>query len=530
MQASIYKIAPFDINRGSVIKFQWNGGAISKIELVVRDNKTREIVYRGMRSNDNAIWNYEFPIETGDSTVEVTTMNMTNGKLYDAFLRVYMPSSTATGKWSDFQTLGTQFMCLEYPNIYFKSIEGGIQDDSNNVISSNSWQFVLDYEQANGEKIKSWIMTLYDANTGSELTSTGLVYMDSSAEYETYDDTGVKTSIYRTFNGFSDATEYYVSAKVETVNGMVIDDISPIRFRTHITKEGELFTKLSATNYPLRGGIELKSNLVSIDPYFLDKDHVFYFGKNGVKEPTEYIDLRDNELTYKDGYMLPDEFTFAMVAAGFIPNEICLSMQDADGDDTPKMDLYYRVKNIRTNSPTCYLELKVYDGFVRNIFLSNEIDLLSYTDFAQITIIREGHMYHINFKKMTEQDDSWATTHSELTKYFGTTLANFTYRNLLTNYMRYKDDVYYRDIEMNTDLNDIKTYGKYIVMTREIYNSLQNSPPQVSDPFRMTVSKVSNAIPYRQYVIVQDDTGPTVVNVMYSRNYNAETSSWSDWM
>lgn len=527
MQASIYKITPFDINVGSTIKFQWDGAAISQMELVVRENETRNIVYRRIISNDNAIWNYEFPIKAGDTMIDGVQFGVTNGGVYNAFLRVYVPSSTADNKWSDFQSLGTQFMCLETPSAYFSPIEGMIQDDDgNNAIPVTSWQFVLNYSQANGEKLKSYIITLYNAKTGSELSSTGLVYMNSDAEY-TESEGSVEVKIRHTFNGFSDKTEYKVGARLETINGMTLD-ATELRFKTSIEK-GDIFTKLAATNYPLRGGIEIKSNLVSIDPYFGDKNHVFYFGKNGDKTTSEYIDLRDNTLVYKDGYELPPEFTFAMIGSGFLPNEICLSIQDAENDNKPKMDLYYRIKNVYrehdpenpNDVPKCYMELKVYDGFVRNVYFSNEIDLMDYTDFAQVSIIREGHMYHVYLRKLDVEDDAWATTHLELTKYYGDTLAQFTYRNLLTNYMRYKDNIYIKDIDVGTNLNDITEYGNYITMTQAIAQSVTNKPSAVTGTFRMTVSKTSTAIPYKQVITYNSKT--------YTRNYYASSKKWTAW-
>lgn len=524
MQASIYKIAPFDINVGSTIKFQWDGGAINKMELVVRDNDTRTIVYRRIVSNDNAIWNYEFPIKAGDTMVSGVTFAMENGKVYNAFLRVNVVSSN---QWSDFQSLGVQFMCLATPSAYFSPIEGMIQDDDgNNAIPVTSWQFVLNYSQANGEKLKSYIITLYNAKTGSELSSTGLVYMNSDAEY-IEEGTTVSTTVRHTFNGFSDKTEYKVGAKLETINGMTLD-ATELHFKTSIEK-GDMFTKLAATNYPLRGGIEIKSNLVSIDPYFGDENHVFYFGKNGDKTTSEYIDLRDNTLVYKDGYELPPEFTFAMIGSGFLPNEICLSIQDAENDNKPKMDLYYRIKNVYrehnpedlNDVPKCYMELKVYDGFVRNIYFSNEIDLMDYTDFAQVSIVREGHMYHVYLRKLDVEDDAWATTHLELTKYYGDILAQFTYRNLLTNYMRYKDNIYIKDIDAGTNLNNVTEYGNYITMTQAIAQSVTNKPSAVTGTFRMTVSKTSTAIPYKQVI--------TYNNKTYTRSYYSTSKTWTAW-
>ena len=521
MQASIYKITPFDISStgsGGVIKFKWDGGSVTKIQVVIKTNDgLNNIVYQRTISSDSVIYNYEFPIQYSDrdSMDSGVSFNMSNGDTYKAFLRVYYKVNQSTSEWSYYQTTGMLFKCLKEPTLTFASIE------QNAIQDSTSWQFELTYTQTDGEKVKSWLMTLYNNDLNIEIASSGIKYCGSDQDYE-----NDETKLRYTFNGFEEDREYKVTAQVETVSGMIVNP-EPLIFNVHLTPRG-LFSKLVATNYPYDGGIEIKSNLVSIDPYF-SKDNVFYFKRPGSGHSSDYVDLRDQALVYKDGFEFPEtDWTFALVGTGFIPNERCYSMQTAENNGRPKIDLYYRVKNLTSNHPLSYFELKVYDRAIRNVYFSNMIDLLEYTDFAQVSIICEGGMYWVYVNKMDIDDDSWATTHSELTKYFNPTLSKYTYRNLLTNYLRYTDD-YVESLEMNANLNLIQRYGKFITMTQAIADSILHKPDDVTTTFRMNITKRSDEYPYRQTLTVVDDSDPEIVRSRYIRDFYIKNRTWTDW-
>ena len=353
MQAVIYKILPFDAMTGTTIKFSWNGNQAFKNHCVIRNNETNESVYD--QTTDS------FKLE---HKIDLEKAQLVNGKRYHAFITVL----DKDGKESDSQPLGEPFLCLKTPVFRFTNLV------KNQSISSSSYEFSLEYTQENGELLDSWSISVYTKN--HTLLST------SGVKYDT-------AKLKHVISGFTNKNEYLVQAVGTTVNGCSLDtgDI-PISVTYSVSS---IFSILEPTNLRDVGAIQIKSNIVSSEGH-LEKEPGIYIDN-------EYLDLRDNTLTYSEGFLFDKDFSLVLRFYGLGPNQQILNMQDEAG--YLKAIVTHRIIKNQDREFVSLFELRVTSSWYSSVFYSNPLPLLSLTDEVGLCIIRQNNLYQIESAKLT---------------------------------------------------------------------------------------------------------------------------------
>lgn len=356
MQASIYKILPFDASLGTTIKFAWNGNQVLKNRCIIRENETNKLVY------DNTITSY-----TLEHPIDLTRLKtaLTNGKKYNAYITVFDKS----GIESDLQSPGSAFLCLKTPVFHFVQIE--------KTLVSSTHTFSLTYSQENGELLNSWSINIYSRDHAL-LSTSGVTYATDNLSYS--------------FSGFNDKAEYYVRGLGQTVNGMELDT-GFIGFSVHYDVFN-VFSMLELANIKKSGAIYVKSNIVTAKGY-PDKEPASYI-KN------EYIDLRNNRITFKDGFLLDQDYTFVCVFYGMNANQELICFYNEDPAKLTATVTYRTGKLGSTTAQGCF-ELKIVSNGVASVYYSNKITVPSGTDRIGIIIYRRNGYYSIKIKNLGKE-------------------------------------------------------------------------------------------------------------------------------
>lgn len=349
--ASIYPINPIDAAIGGTIRFAWNGNQAFKNRCIIKNNETNEVVY------DNTIETFKF-----EHPIVLNQANLINGQKYNAFISVF----DKAGNESEIQQLGALFYCLSIPVFQLSNVADG------QIISSSGYEFFLNYSQAENELLDSWAITLY-SHSQTEIATSGVNYEVNTLSY--------------LFAGFENKKEYYVRATGKTVNGINLDTGLIKISVTYETRE--LFSLLEPTNLPDSGAVQIRSNIVSAEGH-LDKTAVYING--------ELIDLRDNTLTYTEGFLLPGNFSFVMYFYGIRPNQELLLLTG----DGILVRILYRLGKFNTDTLMGCFELQVERNGCTYTLYSNPLVLPIDSYLIGICLIRENGLYNIEAKKIKE--------------------------------------------------------------------------------------------------------------------------------
>lgn len=352
IQATIYPITPIDAEVGGIIKFSWQGNQAFKNRCIIKESDTGTVVY------DKTIETFKY-----EHSIDLTVATLVNGTRYDAYITVFDIDDVE----SDVQSLGEPFLCLKTPVFSFANITEGA------VISSSSYTFALTYEQENGELLDSWAMTLY-STAHTSLSSSGTIYDTSDLSH--------------TFSGFSNRNQYVLRAIGKTVNGIELDTGYVTITVTYSIKD--VFSLLDPVNVDEQGAIHLLSNIVSAEGKTL-KNPVFIDG--------EFVDLRDNELSYTEGFEFKGNFSFAMVFYGVQPNQEILTMTDTN--NSILLSVKYRIGRFGSDEMMAQYELTVSDGLGSYVLYTDPMELPADTDRIGLLIYRQNGLYAIEAINLT---------------------------------------------------------------------------------------------------------------------------------
>lgn len=356
MQASIYKIKPFDAEIGTTITFSWTGNQVFGNRCIILDNETNEEVY-----------NYYIDSHKLEHTLDLSQISegkLINGKIYIAYITVY----DKDGNESDRQTMGQIFLCLKTPIYNFTNIIEG------QILDSSSYGFQLEYAQENGELLDSWQITVYDM-TNKVLSSSGVKYDTDNLFY--------------VFSGFTNKSQYKIRAIGETVNGMYLDT-GYITFSVSYEKAA-VFSMIDLTNLPRQGAILLHSNIISADGK-AEKEPVTFI-------ENEYVDLTNNSVVYDEGFLFEGNFSIVLYAYHITPNVPFFKFYSGDNDEF-EGTITYRVGNIGTTDWVGYLELNVKDGILNYVVNSNKISAIDANTMLGFCLTRENGIYDLQIENL----------------------------------------------------------------------------------------------------------------------------------
>lgn len=268
MKPTIYKVAPFDAKLGTTINIKWVGRQQKANKIVIEDNDTSSEVYSAT-----------YDSYKGAHLIPASGNGLTNGKTYKFKIAV-IDMDGLESEWSDYST----FKCFTTPAFGFKDVTSG------KVITNAGLDLNISYTQAEGELLNKWTAYLYDSTK---------IQMDTAGEKY------YATTTACNFSGLSDETTYYIRALGETVNGMAVDS-GFIQITVNLAYYSN-FLNFEVKNNANGGNIHVISKAVSITGQ-PDKDPEYVTDDEG----NTFADLRDNVVSFNEGFELVKDFTMYM--------------------------------------------------------------------------------------------------------------------------------------------------------------------------------------------------------------------------
>lgn len=348
----LYQQVAFDSTQDNTFLFSSQGGSqVTQNQLTIRNNATNAIVYQQTQTT------FQF-----QHIVPANTL--VNGTYYSATLVTY----DALGNASPVSNT-IQFYCYSQPVIAFTNIP------VSGIIANASYNFTLQYAQAQGELLNSYVVNLYNS-AQSQISTSGTQYVTSSAV--------PPTDVDYTFSGFEDNLTYYVECNAVTVNGTQITT-GKVQFSVSYTSP-VAFTVMELTNNCSGGYIVIQSNLALIE---------------GLSNPSPpiYIENKEIDLTasgswvkWTAGYQISGDFTAKIWARDITPNSIILIFTN---EANQTITLRYMVDS--DDNTKVYVDLTVDGGYY---IYSPSIVAPPTTETVCIQIRRINNIYELKFENI----------------------------------------------------------------------------------------------------------------------------------
>lgn len=344
MYTIIHSIEPFDSSLGTEIKFTWKGNQIFKVRCIIKNNETGVTVYDQTESTMK------------QSCIIPPDSGLINGTYYVAYITVFDVNNTE----SDLQNIGTPFYCFSKPVFSLSVSDGGI-------IQTSSYNIGVNYSQLQNEPLDSFSVSLYTYQK-TPISSSGEIYDTSEMSY--------------VISGLENAKQYYLRATGKTLHGINLDT-GYILITVSYTI-AQVFNILELNNKADSGAIEIKGNIVSA--IGVSEKDVIYIGN-------EYADLRDNSVTFEEGFEVKGDFTKIFVFYEPERNKSIISFGDGD---RLNVDIFYRIGNYSDSSgEKAYFELVANSCGINYIMNSNYVNVPSpYQQFA-LLVNRQGSYYEM---------------------------------------------------------------------------------------------------------------------------------------
>ena len=265
---TLLSLTSFDATKDKAFYFnvEAGGSQIVANKLTVRDQESDQIVYEQKQET----FKYEHILPAN---------SLENGKYYNAVLTVFDVSGEESAP-----SAPVQFRCYTTPVLRFTNFP------ETAIINNASYEFKFTYDQAEGERLNSYVVNLYDISQG---------LISSSGESYVRDGTPPFSASYL-FTGFIDDTVYFVEVVGETIDGALVTT-GKLRFNVDY-KQPDLFTLLELENNCDEGYITVSSNIVLIDAEVNPDPPIYIDGKE--------IDLsgEDSYLKWPEGYTVNGDF------------------------------------------------------------------------------------------------------------------------------------------------------------------------------------------------------------------------------
>lgn len=351
----LYTIAAFDATQEFTFTFNVIGGdQVTGNILTIRNNSTLEEVYSQQQTSFRFI--HTLPANT-----------LTNDTYYQATLNTV----NAQGDMSPVSNT-IQFYCYTQPTFEFTNMPTG------NIVSNASYEFIVQYNQIQGEILNGYTFNLY-SSFGVLLSTSGPQYNTSSI---------LPLTISHLFSGFDDNTEYIVECIGTTAEGTSITT-GQIAFTVSYTAPS-LYSAFVVSNNCEEGYITIRSNVNPI------------LGE-AVPTPPTYINDSEIDLTqpgssvtWSDGYIIDGDFTMKIWGRDFTPNSDIIRFSNASGDTA--------TLSYHEDDTNAWFELRVVHagnlwGYVMQ---SNEIAIPKSTEYIFIWLRRIGVLYDLQIENLGE--------------------------------------------------------------------------------------------------------------------------------
>lgn len=287
---SLYPMAAFDANKQQQFRFYSQGGSqVTGNILTIKNNSTLEQVYK----------------ETVTSFAYIHTLpadTLTNGTRYQATIQTI----DAQGNIS-VESDPILFYCYTQPTLTFTNLPA-----SNNIPNA-SFEFEVQYNQAQSEQLAQYQFNLYDVQ-GDLMATSGVKYLQNQA---------VPTALSYTFSGFEDGLTYQIEVVGQTVEGTVVDSGKQHIYIVYYSPR--VYTNIYLTNNCRDGYVTIENNLVGTP------------GDSNPYPPT-YIDNKEVDLRedgswveWSQNYEIAGDYTMGIWGRDFNPNSTILTFTNEAG-------------------------------------------------------------------------------------------------------------------------------------------------------------------------------------------------------
>lgn len=352
IQPIIYNITTFDIVNEQKIRFKYTGNQIKQNRLIIRNNKTNEVVYDV--TQDNMQLYHTLPKNALPK----------NGTAYTAQIKVIETNGTESEL-----SASVLFYCFSTPLFRFENL---IQ---NQLIQNSVYSFLLKYEQPEGELLNEYQINIYDE-------SKSIVYTSGNQ----FSSNGLETTV----SNLTENEIYYAKAVGTTVTGMELNT-DYIKFSVRYTSPSSA-TVMQCENIYNEGTIKLSAYIISIEGHSVP-DPISYVDN-------EWVDLRkENSYVYFDkGFSISDDFTLSITGKEINYNKTFFEMDN--GKD--KIELILTKQKFESeSSEKVYAELRSHNKSLVYTIMSNFISVPKnstgniYASKLNIWIRRIGSLYSI---------------------------------------------------------------------------------------------------------------------------------------
>lgn len=298
--------AAFDATKPESFSFTSSGGnQVVKNKITIRLNSDNTVVYTNT--------------EESFAFSQIVPMNkLQNGKYYNYFFNTF----DIGGEMSPDSNV-VPFYCYTTPTLRFTNVSNG------STIESSNYNFIVEYNQIEGELIDNMKIILYDIN-GSVLFDSGVMYTNTPPP-----------SLFSfSFNGMNNNTSYRVKAEGVTVNGTKIES-QMITFEVRF-ENPSVYTKIDLENKCDEGYVQFRSNLVFIDAISNPSPPKYINGTAvDVTQLGEYVE-------WMAGFEIPTGFVLQLWMNPALLGEFCRLWNKTNLNDYIQLNLirnYYEDSN-----------------------------------------------------------------------------------------------------------------------------------------------------------------------------------------
>lgn len=347
----LYSVPAWDVATGYTFTFNvTSGDQVTGNTLYIRDNTTNQVVFQ------QAVTSFRY-----ENTVPPNA-SLTNGKYYNA----YITTTNAAGQTSP-QSNVIQFYCYSAPTMQFTNvIDGGTVGDS-------TFAPIVEYNQAQGEMLNSYIINLYNFSQVVVATS-GVQYVGSTSS--------LPIQLSYPFSGLEDNTIYYVSCSGVTVNNTQVTTGLVQFTASYITPSG--YTKLGLINNCDEGYITVSSNVVLIDG-IANPDPPTYIDNDAVD-----LKVKDSWVMWNDGFDIVGDFTIQLWMKEPNINTMLMKLENKNGQ---WIELNYLQD--QDDSSKVFVELEVQGGY---IIYSASVTAPTSTQQVVVVVRKSNNIYDIQLE------------------------------------------------------------------------------------------------------------------------------------
>ena len=358
-----YSVSAFDATQNQVFKFDVQGGSqVNYNEIIIRNNTTNAVAYQ------NKIQSFVF-----SQTVPSNTLS--NGIYYNYSFITYDVNDNASEP-----STPIPFYCYTTPTVVFTNLP------SDNILQNASFQFVIQYNQTEGENLKRLNIYLYDSNNN---------IIDSSGDLTSVMIPPINF-VYNV-NGLFDEERYYIQVVAETQYDTIVYSNKEELFVNY--ESPIIFNLVDLTNNCEKGYVTVTNNNISIDgesnptpPHYLND---------------ERIDLvnYDTWVQWTKGY----NFSNQNYSIGIWMSPAQLGNFIEMWNSTQNIKLYGKLTREipygETEPKDCF-ELNGYNGLSQTLYqFSNYINMINNLKNIVIWIKRNEDEFTLTLSEFTQSDN-----------------------------------------------------------------------------------------------------------------------------